>query len=253
MPSESVVQWRPTFGDARPYENIGEIVGFVSYFERGLSPPSSNFFSRLLYYYGIQLHHLTPNSFVHMSVFVHLCEAYLGIEPHFDLFRHLFHLKPQPNSASLDVVGGAEIQLRQRMDRVYIPYKLSQKVIDWKPRWFYVENEGNSLPSILAGPPVQRAEWLKKPIDMSQIPELLEMIASLKQKGISGESVAFDWMKCRIQPLQALVTFGFEYRGRGDPSQCSEEEISNGGALRRIQRLFEKVEHVCISSTHFRR
>ena len=78
------------------------------------------------------------------------------------------------------------------MDRVYIPYKLSQKVIDWKSRWFYVENQGNSLPSILAGPPVQRVEWLKKPIDMSQIPELLGMIASLKLKGISGESVAFD-------------------------------------------------------------
>ena len=73
---------------------------------------------------------LPPNSFVHMSIFVHLCEAFLGIEPHFDLFRHLFHLKPQPNSASLDVVGEAGIQLRQRMDRVYIPYKLSQKVID---------------------------------------------------------------------------------------------------------------------------
>ena len=37
---------------------------------------------------------LAPNSFVHMSVFVHLCEAFLGIEPHFDLFLHLFHLKP---------------------------------------------------------------------------------------------------------------------------------------------------------------
>ena len=112
MPSESVVQWRPAFGDARPYENTGEIVGLVLYFERGLSLPSSNFFYGLLYYYGIQLHHLTPNSFVHMSICVHLCEAFLGIEPHFDLLRHLFHLKPQPSSASLDVVGGAGIQLR---------------------------------------------------------------------------------------------------------------------------------------------
>jgi hypothetical protein len=25
---------------------------------------------------------------------VHLCEAFLGIEPHFELFRFLFHLKP---------------------------------------------------------------------------------------------------------------------------------------------------------------
>ena len=130
------------------------------------------------------------------------------------------------------------------MDRVYIPYKLSQKVIDWKPKWFYVENHGNSLPSILVGPPIHRAEWLKKPLDTSQIPELLEMIASLKQKGISGEVVAFDWMKCRIQPLQARVTFGFEYQGINDPSRCSEKEISNREVLRRVQRLFEKMEHV---------
>ena len=70
------------------------------------------------------------------------------------------------------------------------------------------------------------------------------MIASLKQRGISGESVAFDWMKHRIQPLQSRVTFGFEYQGKNDLSWCSEEEISNGEALRRVQRLFEKVEHV---------
>ena len=109
---------------------MGEIVGFLPCFEPGLGIPCSNFFSGLLYYYGIQLHHLTPNSFVHLSIFVYLCEAFLGIEAHFELFRHLFHLKPQPNSTNLDVVGGAGIQLRQRMDRVYIPYMLSSKVID---------------------------------------------------------------------------------------------------------------------------
>ena len=136
LPSKSVIQWRPTLGDARPYENTGEIIGFLPYFERGLGLPCSNFFSRLLYYYGIQLHHLTPNFVVHISVFVHLCEAFLVIELHFDLFRHLFHLKPQPSSARLDVVGGAGIHLRQRMDRVYITDKLSQKVIDWNPIWF---------------------------------------------------------------------------------------------------------------------
>src|SRR6185312_4643280 len=135
----SAVQWRPAFGRDHPYGNKLEVVVFTSSLERGLGFPCSSFFSRLLYYYGIQLHHLTPNSFVHISIFVHLCEDFQGIEPHFDLFHHLFHLKPQPNSASLDVVGGAGIQLRQRMDRVYIPYKLSPKVIDWKSRWFYVE------------------------------------------------------------------------------------------------------------------
>ena len=95
----------------------------------------------------------------------------------------------------------------------------------------------NSLPSILAGPPVHQTEMLKKPLDMSQIPELLEIIASLKQNGISGEAVAFDWMNCRIHPLQARVTFGFEYQGKNDLSRCSEKEISNEEALRRTMTV----------------
>ena len=125
---------------------------FAPYFERALGLPFSNFFFGLLYYYEIQLCHLTPNSFVHLSIFVHLCEAFLGIEPHFELFCHLFHLKPQPNSKELDVVGGAGIKLRQRMDKVYIPYKLSGKVIDWNQKWFYIGKHGNTPPVIAPCP-----------------------------------------------------------------------------------------------------
>ena len=119
-----------------------EIVAFAPYFEQGLGLPCSAFFSGLLHCYRIQLYHLTPNFFVHISIFVHLCEVFLGIEPHFELFRFLFHLKPQPDSYKLDVVGGAGLQLRQRKDKVYILYKLSSKVIDWKPKWLYIETNG---------------------------------------------------------------------------------------------------------------
>ena len=127
---KSVIQWRPALGEDRPYENTGEIVAFAPYFERRLGLPCSAFFSGLLHYYRIQLHHLTPNSFVLISIFVHFCEDFLGIEPHFEFFQFHFHLKPQPDSYDLDVVGGAGLQLRQGKDKVYIPYKLSNKVID---------------------------------------------------------------------------------------------------------------------------
>jgi len=33
LPSKSVIQWRPALGDAHPYENTGEIIGFDPYFE----------------------------------------------------------------------------------------------------------------------------------------------------------------------------------------------------------------------------
>ena len=107
LPAKSVIQWHSTFGQDCPSENTGKIVALAPYFERGLGLPCSTFFSGLLSYYRIQLHHLTPNSFVHISVFVHLCEAFLGIEPHFEFFRFFFHLKPQPDSYDLDVVGSA--------------------------------------------------------------------------------------------------------------------------------------------------
>ena len=78
------------------------------------------------------MHHLTPNFILHISIFVHLCEAFLGIEPHFDLFQYFFHLKPHTNESKIDVVGGAGLQFRQGKKPKYIPYELSDKVIDWK-------------------------------------------------------------------------------------------------------------------------
>ena len=99
----STVQWRPALGRDHPYENTGKVVAFTSFLEWGLGFPCSSFFSGLLCYYRIQLHHLTPNFFVHISIFVHLCEAFLGIEPHFQLYRFFFHLKPQSDSYVLDL------------------------------------------------------------------------------------------------------------------------------------------------------
>jgi len=75
----------------------------------------------------------------------------------------------------------------------------------------YIENQWETLPVITSGPPIQRSEWNKKPVNDSQIHELLKRIAELRQKNLTGEAVVFDWLKRRIQPLQAQETLGFEY------------------------------------------
>lgn len=41
----------------------------------------------------LSLGNLHPNSILAVSVFITLCEAYLGIQPHFNLFRHFYCLK----------------------------------------------------------------------------------------------------------------------------------------------------------------
>ena len=99
---------------------------------------------------------------------------------------------------------------------------------------------------ITPDPPIQRPVWNKKSVHDSQIPELLDRIASLRQKHITGDAVVFDRMKRRIQPLQARETFGFQYQGTSDPSRYSVEEISNGEIFSRVRQLLKNVKHVPI-------
>ena len=61
---------------------------------------------------------------------------------------------------------------------------------------------------------------------------------------LTGEVVVFDWMKRRIQPLQALETLRFQYQGTADPSRYSKEEISDDEALSRVQRLLRNVKKI---------
>ena len=56
----------------------------------------------------------------------------------------------------------------------------------------------------------------------------------------------FDWMKRRIQPLQARKTFGFQYHGATDSSRYSEEEISDEEVFSRVQRLLRDVKKITI-------
>ena len=61
---------------------------------------------------------------------------------------------------------------------------------------------------------------------------------------LTGEAVMFDWMKRRIQPLQARESLGFQYQGTTDPSRYSKEEISDDVAFSRVQRLLKNVKQI---------
>jgi hypothetical protein len=87
------VEWKTTDGEKFPTEDVKEQVIFASFFERGFNLPVGDFFRSLLFYYKLELVHLVPNSITVGSTFIHFCEAYLGISPHFLLWRYLFCVK----------------------------------------------------------------------------------------------------------------------------------------------------------------
>jgi hypothetical protein len=75
--------WRPAAGDPYPMEKQpDEVPMFARFVERGLALPASDFFKGLLKYYDIEYLNLNPNVIFHVSVFVHFCEAFMGIKPH---------------------------------------------------------------------------------------------------------------------------------------------------------------------------
>ena len=87
--------WCPTVGENFPTPYSYELIVFEDYFIRGFGVLIHPFLHGLIDHYGISLCNLSPNSILHVAVFINLCEAYLGILPHFDLFHHFFCLKMQ--------------------------------------------------------------------------------------------------------------------------------------------------------------
>jgi hypothetical protein len=85
--------WRAATGDPYPLEK-NEIPMFGRFVECGLALPTSDFFKGMLRYYGIKYLNLNPKGIFHVSVFVYLCEAFVGIKHHWILFRKFFRLKP---------------------------------------------------------------------------------------------------------------------------------------------------------------
>jgi hypothetical protein len=95
-----------------PKPPSGFRVTFLAFLLHGLSFPAHEFLRGLLFVYGVQLHHLTPNSILHIACFITLCESFLGIEPHFLLWKYLFRLRPSVSLSKKPELGGAVVSVR---------------------------------------------------------------------------------------------------------------------------------------------
>jgi Putative gypsy type transposon len=210
----------------------------------------SDFFSGLLSFWGIEIINFTPNSISLISIFVHLCEAFLGIAPHFELFRHLFWLRPYPTTANPLVVGGAELRLRPDAGRLFFPFHLNKPDEGWRSEWFYVANVSNSLPPYRGHPPVSRPSWLSRPSPdaMGEVHTLLGWIHELKVGNARGEQlnalgIAYSFCFRLTQPIKERASLGFDYGGPDDPSRESNELCEAVVITDRMRAIFDENKH----------
>jgi hypothetical protein len=234
--------WRAAAGD--PYlmeKNPDEIPMLARFVERGLALPASDFFKGLLNYYGIEYLNLNPNGIFHVSVIIHFCEAFLGIKPHWVLFRKFFRVKPQPSANDPRVVGGVRIQMREDADEQYLAYKLIDSNQDWKSKWLYITNQHSELPKP-SGKQLKHQSWWNTEPTMQkgiQLPKLLLKIKALREAGLRAEHVAFSFMKRRVLPLMARDTLGYQYASEDDTSRMPSGEIDDDDIVERLGSIFK--------------
>jgi hypothetical protein len=109
-------------------EDTHESVVFVPFLIWVLGLPISPFFCSLLDFYSLNLIHLNPNSILQIAIFVHLCEAYLRISPHFGLWKYLYYCKSGMAGGQHQVVGGASLELRWGRKVEYLDISLKDNI-----------------------------------------------------------------------------------------------------------------------------
>jgi hypothetical protein len=136
--SRTELEWRVPSSDHRePAPPEGYVVSFVAFHERGFEVPPSHFMRALLHYYKVELHHLTPNSILQTAIFATVCEGYLGMEPHWNLWLHLFKVEHFANKAGERGVrhavhaGSCTLQVQVGRGDQYIPAQLISSNSGW--------------------------------------------------------------------------------------------------------------------------
>jgi hypothetical protein len=121
-----------------PQPPSGYRVMFLAFLFRGLSLPSHEFLHGLLFVYGVQLHQLTTNSILHIACFVTLCESFLGIQPHFLLWRSIFRLRPNVAFSRKPKLGGAVVSVHPEVQ--YLEFSMAASVQGWTIKRFYIKD-----------------------------------------------------------------------------------------------------------------
>ncbi|KAK1647185.1 hypothetical protein QYE76_064990 [Lolium multiflorum] len=224
---------------------MGYRVSFVDHLIRGLSAPIHPFLRGLLYVYGLQLHHLTPNSILHISIFITLCEAFLGVQPNWALWKHIFFCRRNGSANVAYNIGGVVISVRSSVN--YFDVKLPDSVQGWRKKWLYIreENHGCAEDNI---PPFDGAEKIlrRRSWDAEATEEertsteaLMTRIHELQNtrgKELSGIQITAYFLRTRVQPLQARKNPFWNYAGDEDT-----DRLSTNLEVKDLDRLIRKI------------
>ncbi|KAK1684754.1 hypothetical protein QYE76_045602 [Lolium multiflorum] len=193
--------------ESYPAPPIEYRVSFFDHLIRGLSTPIHDFLRGLLFVYGIQLHQLTPNSILHVTIFITLCECFLGVPPNWALWKRIFCLRRNGSHNATYNIGGVVVCVRSDVE--YFDVK------------FPTLSKGGAKEAL-----------------MSRIHQL----QNTQGKELSGIQITAYFLRIRVQPLQARKNPLWTYAGANDANRLSKDLSVKDleKLIRRISSLSKK-------------
>jgi len=153
--------------ETTPDPRDGECVVFRDFFAAGLCFPLDPVFPKILAWFGLRMHHLTPNAIVQLSKFFWAVKTFEG-PISVDAFCRLYEMHPQTRKVSFDedlqvysAQSGCSFHPRRTnkthgIDRMELSYCQKNKwEDDWEQYWFYAK---------IGFPSVDSSEGLSYPL-----------------------------------------------------------------------------------------
>jgi hypothetical protein len=197
--------------DREPNPPYGYVVSFIWLHECGFTAPASRFMRGLCYHYGMELHNLSPNAISQAACFVTVCEGFLGIPVNWDLWVHLFRAElhtlttGEAQTRRAVHIDGLTLALRDTRMELYLPCTMTSNNTDWEKGWFYLRNDGTSLPpytgKVLMAKTYAWHHGVSPPAWQWRLESLITTLRHLEDARLGAASIIANFHHRRIVPL----------------------------------------------------
>jgi hypothetical protein len=158
----------------------------------------------------VELHNFNPDSITEAAIFSTVYEVFLGIEPHWDLWLHLFHVEPYSLPSEARKVchavrsGGCTLKLCSDQAVLYIPATLNSSNKGWQSRWFHLRNDDGRLLKFthrfVLGVEEKWRWGLLRDLQ-THLKSPLEELQKLRDRGLTATRVVVAFHRRRVLPL----------------------------------------------------
>jgi len=165
--------------------------------------------------HGVELQHFSPNAITITTVFAAVCEGYLGMMPHWELWLHLYRGElfnaPTGTTGVRKPVRAGCLNLVLKTGKTerpceYIPVGLSPNHAGWDSQWFYLRNDDDLLPAYTGCVITERPEnWTYGVIQahQSRLDPLLDAMKKLCLEGLTAALILSAIHHRRVLPLMS--------------------------------------------------